>query len=53
MLPSTELQAIKDRDDAILTDAVLEHYRKKLECKDLHELKEIVDNLHSLLSILE
>lgn len=53
MLPQGELQKIKDKEDTILTNAVLEHYRKKMECKDLHELKDIVSRLHSLLSTLE
>ena len=53
MLPQDELQKIKDREDAILTEAILEHYRKKMECKDLHELKDIVSKLHSLLSTLD
>lgn len=34
-------------------DAVINHYMKRLDCKDLNELKDIVDVLHSLLSTLE
>ena len=33
--------------------AVINHYMKRLDCKDLNELKDIVNNLHSLLSTLE
>ena len=33
--------------------AVINFYMKQLDCKDLNELKDIVDDLHSLLSTLE
>ena len=33
--------------------AVINFYMKQLDCKDLNELKDIVDGLHSLLSTLE
>ena len=34
-------------------NAVINYYMKQLDCKDLNELKDIVNNLHSLLSTLE
>ena len=34
-------------------NAVINHYMKQLDCKDLNELKDIIDDLHSLLSTLE
>ena len=33
--------------------AVINFYMKQLDCKDLNELKDIVDDLHSWLSTLE
>ena len=54
---NTQLQNILDKIQAdsqlIEKNAVINHYMKQLDCKDLNELKSIVDNLHSLLSTLE
>lgn len=54
---NTPLQNVLDKIQAdsqlIEENAVINHYMKQLDCKDLNELKSIVDNLHSLLSTLE
>ena len=47
------LNKIQADSQLIEKNAVINHYMKQLNCKDLHELKSIVDNLHSLLSTLE
>ena len=54
---NTLLQNVLDKIQAdsqlIEKNAVINHYMKQLDCKDLNELKDIVDDLHSLLSTLE
>lgn len=47
------LDKIKADAQLIEKNAVINHYMKQLDCKDLNELKDIVNNLHSLLSTLE
>lgn len=47
------LNKIQADSQLIEKNAIINHYMKQLDCKDLHELKSIVDNLHSLLSTLE
>lgn len=47
------LDKIEADAQLIEKNAVINHYMKRLDCKDLNELKDIVNNLHSLLSTLE
>ena len=47
------LDKIKADARLIEKKAVINFYMKQLDCKDLNELKNIIDNLHSLLSTLE
>ena len=47
------LDKIEADAQLIEKNAVINHYMKQLDCKDLNELKCIVDKLHSLLSTLE
>lgn len=47
------LDKIKADAQLIEKNAVINHYMKQLDCKDLNELKDIIDNLHYLLSTLE
>ena len=51
--PLSQEMLDKIEADAQLINAVINHYMKRLDCKDLNELKDIVNNLHSLLSTLE
>lgn len=54
---NTPLQNVLDKIQAdarlIEKKAVINFYMKRLDCKDLNELKDIVNNLYSLLSTLE
>ena len=47
------LDKIQANTELIERNAVINHYMKQLDCKDFNELKDIVDNLHTLLSSLE
>lgn len=47
------LDKIEADAQLIEKNAVINHYMKRLDCKDLNELKDIVDDLHSWLSTLE
>ena len=47
------LDKIQADAQLIEKNAIINHYMKRLDCKDLNELKDIVDVLHSLLSTLE
>lgn len=47
------LDKIKADAQLIEKKAVINFYMKQLDCKDLNELKDIVDDLHSWLSTLE
>ena len=47
------LDKIQADAQLIEKNAVINYYMKQLDCKDLNELKDIIDNLHSLLSTLE
>ena len=53
--PLSQEKLDKIQADARLIEkkAVINFYMKQLDCKDLNELKDIVNNLHSLLSTLE
>lgn len=53
--PLSQEKLDKIQADARLIEkkAVINFYMKQLDCKDLNELKDIVDDLHSLLSTLE
>lgn len=48
-----KLDKIKADARLIEKKAVINFYMKQLDCKDLNELKDIVNDLHSLLSTLE
>ena len=52
-LSQEKLDKIEADVRLIEKEAVINHYMKRLDCKDLNELKDIVDDLHSLLSTLE
>lgn len=52
-LSQEKLDKIKADAQLIEKKAVINFYMKQLDCKDLNELKDIVDDLHSLLSTLE
>ena len=52
-LSQEKLDTIHADTRLIEKKAVINFYRKQLDCKDLNELKDIVDGLHSLLSTLE
>lgn len=47
------LDKIEADAQLIEKNAVINHYMKRLDCKDLNELKDIIDDLHSWLSTLE
>lgn len=47
------LDKIKANARLVEKNAVINFYMKRLDCKDLNELKDLVDDLHSLLSTLE
>lgn len=53
--PLSQEKLDKIQADARLIEkkAAINFYMKQLDCKDLNELKDIVDDLHSLLSTLE
>ena len=53
--PLSQEKLDKIQADARLIEkkAVINFYMKQLDCKDLNELKDIVDDLHSWLSTLE
>lgn len=58
--PQIHTPLLQEKLDKIQADArliekkaVINFYMKQLDCKDLNELKDIVDDLHSLLSTLE
>ena len=52
-LSQEKLDKIQADTRLIEKKAVINFYMKQLDCKDLNELKDIVDGLHSLLSTLE
>lgn len=47
------LDKIQADAQLIAKNAVINHYMKRLDCIDLNELKDVVNNLHYLLSTLE
>lgn len=53
--PLSQEKLDKIQADARLIEkkAVINFYMKQLDCKDLNELKDIVNDLHSCLSTLE
>lgn len=53
--PLSQEKLDKIQADARLIEkkAVINFYMKQLDCKDLNELKDIIDGLHSLLSTLK
>ena len=47
------LDKIEADAQLIEKNAIINYYMKRLDCIDLNELKDIVNNLHFLLSTLE